>query len=148
MQPGIKNDLLYLLGILESIGKINRYVAPCTTADEFYFFNEQMNFNASLNLLAHIGELCAKTSTELKEKYPHINWQKAKDFRNRIVHDYAGLNIYIVHTIIVTDLPFLQKDIEKIIQIELSQSIFDSEEVTIARNSTFYSHIDFSTFDL
>jgi hypothetical protein len=24
MQPGIKNDLLYLLGILESIGKIKR----------------------------------------------------------------------------------------------------------------------------
>ncbi len=76
MQPDIKNDLLYLLGILESIGKIERYTLPCTTADDFYFINEQLNFNASLNLLANIGELSAKTSSELKNKYPRIEWQK------------------------------------------------------------------------
>jgi len=64
MQPDIKNDPLYLLGILEFIGKINRYVLPCTTADDFYFLNNQMNYNASLNLLANIGELCSKTSNE------------------------------------------------------------------------------------
>ena len=94
MQPNIKNDLLYLLGVLESIGKISLYTIPFATADEFYFSNHQLNFNASLNLMANIGELCVKTSEELKKKYSHIEWQKTKDFRNRIVHDYAGLDIY------------------------------------------------------
>jgi uncharacterized protein with HEPN domain len=102
MQPNIKNDLLYLLGILESIGKINLYTTPFLTADEFYFSNHQLNFNASLNLMANIGELCTKISVELKKKYSYIEWQKAKYFRNRIVHDYAGLDIYIVFKIIKT----------------------------------------------
>jgi uncharacterized protein with HEPN domain len=143
MQPNIKNDLLYLLGILESVGKINRYVLPCTTADDFYFFNEQMNFNASLNLLANIGELSSKTSGELKTKYTGIDWQKVKDFRNRIVHDYAGLDIYIVFKIIHTELPVLTEEIQRIIRQELSLHIFDIEEINIARNSVFYAHIDF-----
>jgi len=144
MQPGIKNDLLYLLGILESIGKIERYTMSCTTADDFYLFNEQLNFNASLNLMANIGELCAKTSQELKDRYPCVEWQKVKGFRNRIVHDYAGLNIYIVFKVIKTELPVLKEDVEQIVKDELLSDTFDSEEIKVAQNSTFYSHVDFT----
>jgi len=144
MRPNIKNDLLYLLGILESIGKIELYTEPCTTADNFYFFNDQLNFNASLNLMANIGELCAKTSIELKNKYSNVDWQKIKDFRNRIVHDYAGLDIYIVFKIIKTELPILKEEIEKIIKQELILLTFDPEEIKVARNSFFYSHVDFT----
>jgi len=143
MQPNIKNDLLYLLGILESIGKIERYTTPCTTADDFYYFNEQLNFNASLNLIANVGELCTKTSQELKNKYPSVEWQKVKDFRNRIVHDYAGLNIYIVFKVIKTELPVLKEEVEQIIKTELLLDTFDSEEIKVAQNSTFYSYVDF-----
>ena len=144
MQPSTKNDLLYLLGILESIGKIERYTMPCTTADDFYYFNEQLNFNASLNLMANIGELCAKISQELKDKYPDVEWQKAKDLRNRIVHDYAGLNIYIVFKVIKTELPILKEQAEQIIKEELLLNTFDLEEIKVAQNSTFYSFIDFT----
>ena len=144
MQPSIKNDLLYLLGILESIGKIELYVMFCSTADDFYYFNEQLNFNASLNLVANIGELCTKTSIELKNKYQNIEWQKVKDFRNRIAHDYAGLNIYIVFKVIKMELPVLKEKIERIIKEELLLSNFDLEEIKVAQNSTFYSHVDFT----
>jgi uncharacterized protein with HEPN domain len=129
---------------LESIGKINRYTLSCATADEFYFFNEQMNFNASLNLLANIGELCAKTSSELKLKYPNVDWQRVKDFRNRIVHDYAELDIYIIFKIIQTELPVLKEEVQKIISKEVALFTFDIEEINVARDSAFYSHIDFS----
>jgi len=146
MQPNLKNDLLYLLGILESVGKIELYTEPCPNADVFYFFNEQLNFNASLNLMANIGELCAKTSAELRDKYTSVEWKKVKEFRNRIVHDYAGLNIYIVFGIIKTELPVLKEEIEKIIKEELSLSHFNPEEIKVAQYGTFYSHIDFTKF--
>ena len=135
MQPSIKNDLLYLLGILEYIGKIEKYTEICFDADDFYFANEQLNFNASLNLLGNIGELCSKISTELQKKYKSIEWHKIKDFRNRIVHDYAGLDIYIVFKIIKTELPLLQKSIEKLLKTEFEASTFDINEVNAAKNS-------------
>ena len=146
MQPNIKNDLLYLLGILESIGKIEKYTEICFDADDFYFANEQLNFNASLNLLGNIGELCSKISAELQKKYKNIEWRKIKDFRNRIAHNYAGLDIYIIFEIIKTELPLLQKDIEKLLKTEFENLTFDINEVNAAKNSKFYAHINFSEF--
>ncbi|MDR1368951.1 MAG: DUF86 domain-containing protein [Dysgonamonadaceae bacterium] len=144
MQRHIKNDLLHLLGILESVGKIGIYTATCFSPDDFYFLNDQLNFNASLNLMAHIGECSNKISDELKAKYGAASWKQVKDFRNRVVHDYAGLNIYIVFDIIKQELPLLQEQIGQIIATELHLSTFDIEEFNVAKSSSYYSHVDFN----
>jgi hypothetical protein len=57
MLPRKENDLLYLLNILEYSGKIWKYTENITSAEEFYEFNEQLNFNASLTLLAKTADL-------------------------------------------------------------------------------------------
>lgn len=92
MLPGIKNDLMYLLNILESIEKINLYSAGCNGAETFFLENEQMNFNATLNLLTNIGENVAKLSDELKQLYTDVAWTQLRGFRNRVVHDYINRN--------------------------------------------------------
>ena len=100
MLPNKKNDLLYLLNILESIEKIRLYAAETQDAEAFYQLNDQLNFNASLNLLTNIGESVFKISNDLKEEYPKISWIQIKDFRNRIVHDYMGIDLFITFDII------------------------------------------------
>jgi uncharacterized protein with HEPN domain len=60
-----------------------------------------MNLNAPLTLLANIGENVSKITEELKKEYPNIEWQKIKDFRNRIVHDYVGIDLAVVYEIII-----------------------------------------------
>jgi uncharacterized protein with HEPN domain len=45
-----KNDLLYLLNILEYIGKVWKYTEKAKNAEELFEINEQMNLNASLTL--------------------------------------------------------------------------------------------------
>ena len=72
------------------------YFADSTDADTFFQMNDQLNFNAALNLLANIGESTSKISEDLKMEYPKINWTKIKDFRNRIVHDYLGIDLFRV----------------------------------------------------
>ena len=64
MLPQIRNDLLYLLNILESIEKIKVYVGDLGNAEKFYHANDQLNFNAALNLFANIGENAGKVSEE------------------------------------------------------------------------------------
>jgi len=78
MLPSIKNDLMYLLNILESIEKTLLYLKDCSSAEVFYELNDQLNFNASLNLLANIGENVNKISEELKQIYIDIEWNKIK----------------------------------------------------------------------
>jgi uncharacterized protein with HEPN domain len=39
-----------------------------------------------------IGEMSERLSSELKEQYPEVNWQKIKDFRNLVARDYLGID--------------------------------------------------------
>ena len=88
MLPNEKNDLMYLLNILEHLGKIWNYTKNIKDAEDLYERDNQMVFNASLTLLANIGENVSKISEKTKQDYSDIEWQKIKDFRNRIVIDH------------------------------------------------------------
>ncbi|MCR4437417.1 MAG: DUF86 domain-containing protein [Eubacteriales bacterium] len=143
MLPGIRNDLMYLLNILESIEKILLYSKDCNDAETFYELNDQLNFNASLNLFANIGENIGKVSDELKRKYPDIDWKQIKGFRNRVVHDYVNIDTFMVFDIIKNDLKQLKDKLMKIISFELTIGNFDMEEYTAARKSFYYRHINF-----
>src|SRR6266571_8209401 len=92
MQPHIKNDLLYLLRIIEASQKLRLYTAEFSTWEAFYDSNDQLEFNACLNQLVQIGEQAKKISKTLMDKYNHIPWPKIKGFRNRIIHEYIGID--------------------------------------------------------
>ena len=143
MSPNEKNDLLYLLNILEYIGKIWKYTEGAKSAEELFKLNDQMNLNASLTLMANIGENVSKISESLRQEYPNIAWQQIKKVRNRIVHNYVGIHLAIVHEIITNDLKVLTSDIEEIIREKTGQGVFDIEEIKISSGSEFYRHIDF-----
>ena len=71
MLPNERNDLLYLLNILEYIGKIWKYTRGVKDAENLFELNEQMNLNASLTLLVNIGESVSKITEGLKQEYPN-----------------------------------------------------------------------------
>ncbi|GHV42547.1 hypothetical protein AGMMS50268_07900 [Spirochaetia bacterium] len=143
MSPNKKNDLLYLMNILEYIGKVWKYTEGTKDAEELYELNEQLNLNASLTLLANIGENVSKISDTLKQEYPDIEWQQIKDFRNRIVHDYTGIDLVIVFEIITKDLKTLKPKFENIIRKNIENKVFDIEELKISKESKYYKNIDF-----
>ena len=145
MQHGTKTDLVYLLIVLESIAKIEQYSESFTNADEFYNKDEQLNFNASLLLLANIGEQSAKISKELKTKYNSLDWLNVKNLRNRIVHDYTGIDFELTFRIIKKELPELKFLFCKIIQEELRNKNFEIEDYNVAKDSFYYRHIDFNS---
>ncbi len=144
MLADIKNDLMYLLNILESVAKIKIYSADCLDAEEFYRLNEQMNFNASLNLFANLGENIGKISDQLKQLYPKISWHDIKNLRNRIVHDYINIDMFVLFEVIQNDLEQLKNELNKIIFDKLKDSTFDIVEYESAKSSEYYQHIDFS----
>jgi uncharacterized protein with HEPN domain len=143
MLPNEKNDLLYLLNILEYIGKIWKYTEKSGDAEELFELNDQMNLNASLTLLVNIGENVSKITETTKLEYSGVEWQKIKGFRNRIVHDYIGIDLAIVYEIITQDLPELKPKIENIIKEQLEKKIFDIKEIELCKDSKYYTFIEF-----
>lgn len=146
MLQDIKNDLVTCLRILNSIGKIKRYSDSFQNPEDFYEFQEQLNFNASLALLGNIGEKVSKLSGEIKKKYTNISWTKIKAFRNRAVHDYEGVNIAITFDIVKNELIVLEDYLIEIVKAEIINGNFNSAELKLAKDSSFYKFINFSKF--
>ena len=144
MLRSIENDLVHLLGILNSIAKIRIYSDEYTSPEEFYKADNQLNFNACLNLLANTGECANKLSDELKFKHSKIEWSKIISFRNRIVHDYTGIEVFIIFETIKKSLVELEKEIFRIVEVEMQGGSFNKEEYIAAKGSEFYKFIDFS----
>jgi uncharacterized protein with HEPN domain len=93
--------------------------------------------------LIQIGEQAGKISKELKEKHIGCDWNEIKGFRNRAVHDYTGLDRFIIFDIIKLKLSLLKQQVYKIIKEELSAGSFDKEEFLIAQTSPYLKHVSF-----
>ena len=60
-----------------------------------------------------ISENVKKLPLSINEVYPNIPWNKISGLRNRIVHDYEGINLKSIWYVINNDLSTLEDDIRK-----------------------------------
>lgn len=141
-------DLLPLLVMLESVEKILVYSKEIETAQLFYWAEDQMKFNASLLLLSNIGENANKISEETRNFHPTFPWKQLRDLRNRIAHDYIGIDYEMVFKIISKQIPLLKTSIETVLKLGFENNRFDQNECEAAQNSLYYRHISFERFYL
>lgn len=94
-----KEDILHILTILESIEKILIYTKGFTDKDLFYRSEDQLQYNAVCHLLLAIGEETRKLDETLKEEMSFIAWEQIGGLRNRIAHDYRGIDPEVVFQI-------------------------------------------------
>lgn len=94
--------------IVKYIDCILKYTDQITYDD---FKENSMMVEACVFNLSQIGELANKLENEYVREYPDIPWYKMKGLRNRIVHDYEGINLKLIWEIIESDLEKLKKQL-------------------------------------
>lgn len=141
-----KNDLLYLLSMLESLEKIITYARCADKAEDFYEYNDQVNFNAVLTLLLHTGEMVSKLSDDLLKNTKDMEWNRVRGLRHRIAHDYVGLDIVIIYKTVKEYVPELMNKLYKITALRIKSGIFNKDELKKAALSHYYRHVDFLKF--
>ena len=104
----MREDRVYLVHILECIRKIEKN----TAAGRSLFFQEDTLQDAVLHNLQVMCESTQMLSAEWKMQHPHVDWRRIADFRNRLVHDYLGVDLDIVWKIVKEDLPELKRVVE------------------------------------
>jgi uncharacterized protein with HEPN domain len=57
--------------------------------------------------LEQIGETAKKLSSEIKQRYPYIDWPKIIGLRNMISHEYEGIRLNITFDIATINIPEL-----------------------------------------
>jgi uncharacterized protein with HEPN domain len=75
--------------------------------DEASFLADEKTIDAVVRNLEIIGEAAKQLPTEFKAQHPAIAWPQIAGLRNRIVHDYAGIDLKLVWNILKTAIPKL-----------------------------------------
>ena len=97
--------------IIESGNKILFYTEGLSFEQ---FTGDSKTVDAVIRNFEIIGEAANRLTEDFKDKNTNIDWHRIKGFRNRIVHDYMGIDYTIVWEIRNTFLPQLLKDIQKL----------------------------------
>ena len=83
------------------------------------FINDEVLKRASVRSLEIVGEATKKIPADIKVKWNTINWKNMAGMRDRLIHDYMGINYLIVWDIVKNKIPVLSEQIKEVIQLEL-----------------------------
>ncbi|HWC54968.1 MAG TPA: DUF86 domain-containing protein [Chitinophagaceae bacterium] len=93
------------------MAEVEKYLAG-VSFDEFSA-NSEKRF-ATIKQIEIIGEASNVISSELKKKYPEVEWKPIRGFRNLSIHEYFSVDFRIIWEIAKNDLPVLKEQFSKI----------------------------------
>ena len=110
----MSNIQFNLQSLLDAIEKIDTYSHTFLDADDFY--HDCKSFDATMMQFVVIGEIVARLDDNYKQTHNTIPWQKVKDFRNIIAHDYFGIDADEIWSIIQNHLLPLRDNIQVLLE--------------------------------
>lgn len=93
---------VYIDDILEAIEKIEKYAGEFSF-DEFS--KDWKTIDAVVRNLEIIGEVAKYVSKEIRERYPVVPWKEMAGMRDKLIHEYFGVDIEVVWRTIKKRLP-------------------------------------------
>ena len=110
-----KDPVIYLNHILDCIIKIQAYTDGI---NEDGFLNNSLMQDGVIRNLEIIGEATKQLDQDFRSKYPQIEWKKIAGMRDKLIHDYIGVDLWAVWGVIDKIIPKFHKQIKEIIKIE------------------------------
>jgi len=108
-----KHYLELLKHILEECNYIQNTITPEISLDDF--LNNETLKRAIVRSLEIIGEATKKIPGDIKYQWKEIEWKSMAGMRDKLIHDYFGINYSIVWDVIENKIPLLTKQIKSVI---------------------------------
>lgn len=102
---------VYLRHIRDAIHRILSY----TEGGEDEFFANPMIQDAVVRNLEIIGEAVKNLPSEVRDAEPGIPWKQMSGMRDKLIHEYFGVDLKMVWAVVDGELPRLQKDFKKLL---------------------------------
>jgi uncharacterized protein with HEPN domain len=108
-----KDDTVYLRHILDAITTIQEYLQG---ANEEKFKATRLLQDGVIRQIEIIGEAIRHMSRNIRKAYPEIPWQDIAGMRDKLIHDYFGVDIEKVWDTAQEDLPVLKEQVINILR--------------------------------
>ena len=103
-----KDPKIFIEHIIDSIKDIELYTKGQTVTK---FSKAKMMQDAVIRKSEIIGEAVKNLPLSFRNKHPKIKWKNIAGMRDKLIHDYFGVNIKVVWRTVQEDIPKLKKSI-------------------------------------
>ncbi len=110
-----RDQKLLLEDMLESAVKIRRYTAGLTYDT---FIMDEKTVDAVVRNFEIIGEAANRLDQTYRAQHPEFKWNRLRGFRNRLIHEYFGIDYEIVWDIIENNIQQVAEQLEKLLSQE------------------------------
>lgn len=108
-----KDEGIFFEHILESIAFIKEYIAS-VSLEEFY--KDTQCQDSVIRRLEIIGEAIKQVSDDIRTSNPAIDWRGFAGMRDKLIHEYFGVDINLVWGVVRQELPILEEQIKKMLK--------------------------------
>lgn len=84
--------------------------------EESRFFSDEILKRAFVRSLEIVGEATKQIPQTFRDQYPAIPWREMAGMRDRLIHQYSGVNFRVVWETVTLDLPGLHLQISSLLE--------------------------------
>lgn len=110
-----KDHLVFLHHMLDCIKSIESDVKNITKEQ---FLKKRTATNSVLWNMEVLGEAAKNIPTDFRKEHPEIPWQTISGMRDKLIHEYFGIDLGNVWKVVKEDVPNLKKQIMEILEKE------------------------------
>ena len=103
----------YLKHILDEAEYI---IAESKGLEKKIFFKDETLKRAFVRSIEIIGEAVKRVPEDFRQKHSAVDWRAIAGTRDKLIHDYFGIDYDIVWDIVVNEIPELRTNIKKILK--------------------------------
>jgi uncharacterized protein with HEPN domain len=79
-----------------------------------HFAVDKKTVNAVVRSLEVMGEAAKRIPEDVRQRYPDVPWKRMTGMRDKLIHEYSGVDLEIVWGVVKTELPPVKPLVEQV----------------------------------